>query len=77
MGKIVDQSEHRIQAHMDQRTHMQHLTDIPETWRRGKGERRHMGGHQSREGPVGPTYQSADHHGPAPTDLQPLQEASY
>ena len=23
-----------------------------------------MGGHQSREEPVGPTYQSADHHGP-------------
>ena len=48
---------------MDQRAHMQHLTDIPEAWTRGKGARRHVGGHQSRGGPVGPTCQSADHHG--------------
>ena len=30
MEKIVDQSEHRIQSRMDQRAHMQYLTDIPE-----------------------------------------------
>ena len=55
MGKIVDQSEHRIQAHMDQRTHMQHLTDIPEVQARGKETRRHMVAHQRKGRPVGPT----------------------
>ena len=61
--KIIDQLERRIQSDMDQRAHMQHLTDITEAWTHGKGARTHVVGHKSRGGPVGPTCQSADQHG--------------
>ena len=55
-GKIVDQSERRIQAHKDQMAHMQHQTDIPEVHARGIVIRGHMVAyHQGR--PSGPGLQ--------------------
>ena len=63
MRKIIDQSERRIQAHMDQRAHMHHQTDVSEAQARGKGVRRHVECHQRMLEVVGPTCQSADHHG--------------
>ena len=62
MKKIIDQSERRIQAHMDQRAHMQHLTDVPEVQAHGT-VRGHVAAYQSKGRSVGPTLQSADHHG--------------
>ena len=49
---------------MDQRAHMQHQTDILEAQARGKRTRGHIGSNQRRLEVVGPTCQSADHHGP-------------
>ena len=48
---------------MDQRVHIQHQTDIPEAQPRGKRTRGHVGSNQRRLEVVGPTYQSANHHG--------------
>jgi hypothetical protein len=60
MKKIIDQSERRIQTRMDQMTHIRHQTDIPDVQ---AGVRGHMAAYQSKGRPVGPTWQSADHHG--------------
>ena len=61
--KLVDQSERRIQPHMDQRAHIQQQTDLPEVQAHGERTRGHMGGHQSKGGAMGATCQSAVHHG--------------
>ena len=59
-GKIVDKSERRIQIHMDQKTHMQHLTDILEVQARGKVTRRHVEACQSKGGWLGPPWWLAE-----------------
>ena len=70
MGKIVDQSECRIQAHMDQRAHIQYQTDISQAQARGTVTRGHTAAEQSNRKSVGPIGQSADH--PSwPTEPQP------
>ena len=63
MRKSVDQSDRRIQAHMDQRAHIQQQTDVPGVQASGEFTRGHMGAHQRRLEVVGPTCQSADHYG--------------
>ena len=63
MEKITDQSEYNIQDHMDQRAHIQCQTNLPEPQAHEKGTRGHVGSNQRRLEVVGPTYQSADHHG--------------
>ena len=63
MEKITDQSEYNIQAHMDQRVHIQCQTNLPEPQSHEKGTRGHVGSNQRRLEVVGPTCQSADHHG--------------
>ena len=61
MGKIIDQSEHRIQAHMDQRAYIQYKTYIPEVQARGTMIKQHMVAHHSKGRLVGPTWRSGEH----------------
>jgi len=46
--------ECRIQAHMDQRAHMQNQTDVSQAQARGSSIRRHVAAHQRRLEAVGP-----------------------
>ena len=50
-------------AHMDQRAHMQHQTDIPGVQARGKSIEGHVSGHSGKLEVVGPSGLSVDHHG--------------
>ena len=54
MKKIVDQTECKIQVHMDQRVHMQNQTDVSQAQARGSSIRRHVVAHQRRLEAVGP-----------------------
>ena len=53
----------RIQAHMDQRAHLQYQTDVPEAQERAAMTREHVAAHQSNRRSMGPTGQSADDPG--------------
>ena len=76
MKKIVDQTECKIQVHMDQRAHMQNQTDVSQAQARGSSIRRHVAAHQRRLEAVGPVEcrptTMVGRVSPTSTDPQPL-----